>query len=718
MIIEKIHIDAFGRLENRDFELSEGVNIIEGANESGKSTLAAFIRFVFYGCSPREREAALSWKSGGASGSITLTEGNRRYRIERVMVGSREAVQLIDAATNMPIRGALDGVTPGELFFGVDADMFAATAFVSQLGAAPGGAKVSEGIENILFSADESVNTQKALAKLDSARAALLHKNEKGGRLFELDNACAALEVRLNDALTVHRDIQTKEAQLSDMRGNLAAAEAKAQTVGAKVSQFEAVTVLGLFERMKTLEKKTSELRAAIDKAGAPDPDYVNRVGGLIERIAMLRKEYDDATARRDADMPPEMGRHLREYVDAGGRESLEDELDTVRSAAKTYRMIGVIFLLLGIGVLALGLLPLTGGGAPGIGFIVAGALAAALAVTLFVLGGRAGARANELADTYDFDALESEHAAYLAASEKAKFNELTATETRRRFDEARAEAKRLTGVEADALEAHHRDLQDKMHDVDGLKAEYDKHAVLLAHMREQLGSYNEEELQGRLDPSVDVSDIDASSLPALRREAEVASKMAAALTKHSTELERTLAGLYPTAEDPTRLTDKLGALRMEREELAKKHAAYKLACEKLTEASEHLRESLSPRLAADAAKRMEEITDGRYSELGVGTSLEMTARTEGGLRPLEALSAGTQDAAYLSLRIALVNLLYRKALPPMLYDESFARQDDSRLEKLLRMIHGQEIQSLIFTSNGRDAAMMKKIGEYRTITL
>ena len=75
MIIEKIHIDAFGRLENRDFELSEGVNIIEGANESGKSTLAAFIRFVFYGCSPREREAALSWKSGGASGSTPSSGG-------------------------------------------------------------------------------------------------------------------------------------------------------------------------------------------------------------------------------------------------------------------------------------------------------------------------------------------------------------------------------------------------------------------------------------------------------------------------------------------------------------------------------------------------------------------------------------------------------------------------------------------------------------------
>jgi uncharacterized protein YhaN len=236
--------------------------------------------------------------------------------------------------------------------------------------------------------------------------------------------------------------------------------------------------------------------------------------------------------------------------------------------------------------------------------------------------------------------------------------------------------------------------------------------------MREQLGTYSEEELRRRLDPSIDVSDIDASSLPALRREADVASKMAAALTKHRAELERTLAGLYPTAEDPTRLTDKLNAFRKERGELAKKHAAYKLACEKLTEASEHLRESISPRLAGDAAQLMDEITDGRYSELGVGTSLEMTARTESGLRPLEALSAGTQDAAYLSLRIALVNMLYRKSLPPMLYDESFARQDDERLTKLLRMIHGQKIQSLIFTSNERDASLMRGVGEFRLINM
>ena len=49
MIIEKLNIKAFGRLRDYELELSPGVNIIEGENESGKSTLCAFIKFIFYG---------------------------------------------------------------------------------------------------------------------------------------------------------------------------------------------------------------------------------------------------------------------------------------------------------------------------------------------------------------------------------------------------------------------------------------------------------------------------------------------------------------------------------------------------------------------------------------------------------------------------------------------------------------------------------------------
>ena len=63
MIIKQIHIDAFGKLSDTDISLTDGLNIIEGKNESGKSTLGAFIKFIFYGLDSKERTVLKSFKS-------------------------------------------------------------------------------------------------------------------------------------------------------------------------------------------------------------------------------------------------------------------------------------------------------------------------------------------------------------------------------------------------------------------------------------------------------------------------------------------------------------------------------------------------------------------------------------------------------------------------------------------------------------------------------
>ena len=49
MFIKSIHIDSFGGLSGKDFDFSRALNIIEGNNESGKSTLLSFIKFILYG---------------------------------------------------------------------------------------------------------------------------------------------------------------------------------------------------------------------------------------------------------------------------------------------------------------------------------------------------------------------------------------------------------------------------------------------------------------------------------------------------------------------------------------------------------------------------------------------------------------------------------------------------------------------------------------------
>ena len=83
-------LTEFGTFRDESFTFGDGMNIIEGENESGKSTLLAFIRFMFYGV-PRksagevvpERDRILSWDRGVACGQMTLETADGTFRIER-----------------------------------------------------------------------------------------------------------------------------------------------------------------------------------------------------------------------------------------------------------------------------------------------------------------------------------------------------------------------------------------------------------------------------------------------------------------------------------------------------------------------------------------------------------------------------------------------------------------------------------------------------------
>lgn len=714
MYIEKIHIDTFGKLADRDFELSEGVNIIEGANESGKSMLAAFIKFIFYGVTSREKSAVVSWQSGGAAGSITVCDGEKRYRIERALAGSREAVQLIDGDTNMPIRHALDGTTPGELFFGVGADMFSATAFVSQLGGAvSGGAKVSDGIENILFSADESVNTQKAISKLDAMRVSLLHKNEKGGRLFELDRECAAAEVRLAEAKSGHDEILVKEAQLADMREKYSAADEKAKDISARVEQFEARRIAEMFERSHKIEEKLTELRASIEEQTGADVASVNKLEETIDTITLLEKEARLAKEAEETLPPVKEDAELDEYVENGGEAALSEKMGRASSVARICMISGAVSAVGGIVLAVVGIMSKPLALVP----VLLGAVLFVLGALLVILGMRSRKIARTIEEKYDFCELEARLAARNSAIEAAKLAEHTAVAASRRYEEAYAAAKDEYGCDFDGLVAALDEQKEKLKSIDKLKVEYDKYATLQREMKVQLLSYDEVQVRSSVDESIDVSGIDADKLPEMKREADFAVKMAASLEKHTVELEKILAGLYPTVEEPTVAADRLSALKAEREKLTKRYTAYKLALEKMSEASDSLRESISPRLANDTARLLSHITGGKYKEVGVGTELELCVETENGTKSIGALSAGTQDAAYLCLRLALITLLYRKTMPPVIYDEAFARQDDTRLLGMMK-IASLSAQSIVFTSNNREANAMRTLGGFNHIIL
>lgn len=91
MKIEKLQINAFGNIKNKEIALSNGINIIYGKNEAGKSTLFKFITSIFYGISKNKRGKEITdydrfkpWNTEEFSGKISyVLDNKKRYEVFR-----------------------------------------------------------------------------------------------------------------------------------------------------------------------------------------------------------------------------------------------------------------------------------------------------------------------------------------------------------------------------------------------------------------------------------------------------------------------------------------------------------------------------------------------------------------------------------------------------------------------------------------------------------
>ena len=101
-------IDAFGKLKSVQFELSEGLNTFCFENGWGKTTLAAFIRAMFYGLRSErsnakdtgERAKYRPFVGGAFGGSLKFEHGGDIYTVQRTFDESRESRDRVEVYLN------------------------------------------------------------------------------------------------------------------------------------------------------------------------------------------------------------------------------------------------------------------------------------------------------------------------------------------------------------------------------------------------------------------------------------------------------------------------------------------------------------------------------------------------------------------------------------------------------------------------------------------
>ena len=140
MKLRSCHIDNFGKLSDLHLEFQDGVNLFHEPNAWGKSTLAAFLRVMFYGFDSKresglfdkERVVFRPWQGGTYGGELDFSYQGKEYRISRTFgkTEKTDVFHLYDLSTNLECHDFSSEI--GSEIFGLDSASFKRSAFIAQ----------------------------------------------------------------------------------------------------------------------------------------------------------------------------------------------------------------------------------------------------------------------------------------------------------------------------------------------------------------------------------------------------------------------------------------------------------------------------------------------------------------------------------------------------------------------------------------------------------
>ncbi len=663
MEIIQLHLKHFGKFTDYRLDLHAGINIISGGNETGKTTLHAFIRAMLYGIT-RNRSRNLDeyqlrepWENPSYfAGSMKLLYDGKIYRIDRNFHRRDESLEVVcetDGTQAEDPQQALDAFTGGLS----EAD-FDNTIFIRQAQSAANaqlGERLRDYLVNMEHSADASVDVSAAMDSLKKRRKKI--ENEKNTALTKLEDE---IREKTRETEYINQDLERlMERRAKDRSSNTGAIP---------------------FERIaNTSHREDAAGTDTVAGAGDPESDGRVRVPENSE-AAGDRARTEAAGDRAETEAACELtGAETGGPSIPAGRvltpkEQMHSEMFQIPEAEEDE--------------------PIRiqdeddepGGALLSVSVLLSFAASILMCVCAFIVEKSivryaliAGAVLTMVvAITLLWHLLHP-----LSRSEKVKKQIM-----RKEFLD------------------RHLGFREDMSDPDD-RAEYlRRQQEAEEQMRrakeedEKEESLREERRLARIDKALEAR----QEADMARRGREVAQIARSEVLDKEISLRR----------------EKLEVLREELEQLYRKKAelghydeevrAIELAQRRIKELSGSIYHESGAEFAEDVSTLLAGLTEGRYTRISLDEKMLVRLNTPDRLLTIDQVSCGTMHQVYFALRLASAGLLSEGADIPIILDEPFAMYDEERLESALRFLSGSGRQVILFSCQRRELDILAKI--------
>ena len=744
MLIERIDIESFGMLKNVHFAINNRINVFYGPNESGKSMLAAFIKFMFFGYAgangplgKNEKKLYTPWNTNKVAGSIIVHYKDRKYKIVReYSEAASDKTRVIDLSTNITLPNEEE---PGEFFFKMNEEVFTKTAFLKQFETSEiGGEDLAGMIQNILFTADEDLNTQKTLQRLKDAKNILLLEDGSGGSVATLAAKRDKLKKFFENSVNDQKELLRMEGMMKELEEKMLSNNAKRNELNDELENYKAYNASQELQRIENVRGQVEKLRDNAERVTAkhahgdfiPDMDFSRSLTQLAGQLAEKKEKLMAHSEQRNLSLAKykdalEKNQSFRIIENAGGIEDVGEEYTGLKKSSGMFGHLKIICITLVLFSAALSAFLFFLNIFENPMIFASAALFAAGAFICAAAEKQKKKKIEELYSSFDFknetdfayvldDYPDTEAQLEILRSDLDEYEKIVFA-AEKEVDEIYSKARQLLLKWNRTPESDDKRAEDFL-----------KYANLASEAADEIQKSRANHMQhkAKLDALLENTDEKALRKLAaaarkpnydekqLNREMDFLSKATESMREKENDIGKNIAAVSAKLPDPVILKSQIDFLDEKIEELTTKHNALKLAIETLAYSCNELKNSLAPRLSESAGSLFKTITGGKYEDLISDKELGLEITEDSAKREIEYFSAGTRDAAYLCLRMALLELLFEDEMPPFVCDESFLKLDSGRLENLLRVLAAiaKKTQVFIFTCHERELGMFQKI--------